>query len=112
MCSMQRLQEKQDDLHPVMEGFAHSSLGKIIQKAKWLLTLNRTMQAILPAEFASYCHVMNVNQGVLILGVSSAAIATRIQFMSSQLTYTLQKQNEFRGIIGIQCKVCAKHVSL
>lgn len=107
---MHSLHEKQDDLHPVMEGFSHSSLGKIIQKAKKLLALDRHMQTILPAEFASFCHVMNVNQGTLVLGVSSAAIAMRIRFISSDLVRELQKTTEWQMIRELQCKVCARNV--
>ena len=83
---MQSLHEKQDDLHPVMDGFTHSSLGKIIQKAKWLLALNRHLQTILPESFAPDCHVMNVDQSVLILGVSNAAIARTHGAIASVLT--------------------------
>ena len=107
---MQRLHEKPEDLHPVLEGFSHSSLGKVIQKAKKLLALDRYVQTILPAEFASFCHVMNVNQGTLVLGVSSAAIATRIRFMSSDLVREIQKKIEWQMIREIQCKVCARNI--
>lgn len=107
---MQSLHEKENDLHPVMEGFTRSSLGKIIQKAKWLLALDRALQTLLPPEFATYCHVMNVNQATLVLGVSSAAIAMRIRFVSSDLIQTLQKEPEWQMIREIQCKVCARTI--
>jgi hypothetical protein len=107
---MQRLHEKPADLHPVMDDLTHSFLGKIIQKAKWLLLLDCALQHALPPELASFCHVMNVNKGVLIIGVSSAAIATRLQFMASGILYTLQQNTAFRGIKEIHCKICAKNI--
>jgi hypothetical protein len=107
---MERLQEKQADLHPVMEELTHSSLGKIIQKAKWLLTIDRAMRTILPAGFSAHVHVMNLNQRTLVLGVRSSAVATRIQFMASDLIAQLHTRTEFQIVREIQCKVCAKHV--
>ena len=107
---MQNTFQKQTDLNPVMEELAHSALGKIIQKARWLMTINRALQNILPAAFAPYCHVMNVDQSILILGVSNAAIATRIKFISADLIRELHKQTEFVRIQTIHCKVCAKSV--
>lgn len=95
-----------NDPRPAMDCAGPSLLGKIIQKAQWLLALDRVFQTVVPAEFASYCHVMNVNQGVLILGVSSAAVATRIRLMASQLLHTVQHHPEFRGVQGLECRVC------
>lgn len=103
---MQTIHEKPDDLHPVIETVQHTTLGKIIRKAKWLLALDQCMQTILPAEFAADCHVMNVNQFVLILGVSNAAVAMRIRLMTSELIEKLHQRAEFSAITLIQCKVC------
>lgn len=102
---MQTIHEKQDDLHPVMETFGRSSLGKIIQKAKYLLALDHAMQTILPPEFANHCRVMNINQAILILGVDNAAIATRIQMLSADIIQKLRNNAEFKMVLGIQCKV-------
>jgi hypothetical protein len=102
---MQTIHEKPDDLHPVMNTFGDSALGKIIQKANYLLALDRAMQTILPSEFVNHCHVMNINQSVVILGVNSAAIATRIQLMSSDIISALQNIREFQGLLRIHCKV-------
>ncbi len=110
MIAMQNTLQKPPDLNPVMDELTHSSLGKIIQKAKWLLALDRYFQTILPASFASYCHVMNVDQSILIVGVSNAAIATRIRFMFAELIEKLHEKKEFAHIQTIHCRVCAKTV--
>ena len=107
---MQSLPENQEDLHPVMEELTQTSLGKIIQKAKRLLALHRCFQTILPASFAPYCHVMNVDQSILILGVSNAAIATRIRFMSAELIEKLHEKKEFLYIQVIHCRICTQTV--
>lgn len=99
-----------DDLNPVIDELSHSSLGKIIQKAKGLLALDRHIKTILPPTFASFCHVMNVEQSNLILGISNAAVATRIRFMMDDLIRELQQKKEFAHIRAIHCRVCAKTV--
>ena len=101
---MQTIHEKHNDLHPVMDTFGHSPLGKIIQKAKYLLKLDQVMQTLLPPEFVNHVQVMNIKQGVVILGVDSAAISTRIQLMSADILSALQKKPGFKNVAGIQCK--------
>lgn len=102
--------EKPDDLQPVMDCFQGTPLQKIVLKAKFLLALDQALQPILPESFRYACHVMNVHQGVVILGVSNASIATRIQFLSANLLQELRKKREYAQLTGIQCKVCAKTV--
>ncbi|OGT33319.1 MAG: hypothetical protein A3C44_03780 [Gammaproteobacteria bacterium RIFCSPHIGHO2_02_FULL_39_13] len=109
---MKHTPEQQDDVRPVMDHLTQSSLGKIIQKAKWLLTLDRVFKTILPETFLPYCHVMNVDQSILIVGVTNAAIATRIRFMSGDFIRELQKQKEFAHIQTIHCRVCAEGVRI
>lgn len=104
---MHRLPEKQDDLHPVMDSFTSSPLGKIIQKAKWLLAIDRHLKTILPEAFRAHCQVMNVHQHELIVGVDNAAVATRIRLMSNDFILELQKQKECAHIRTIACRVCA-----
>ena len=102
---MQTIHEKPDDLHPVMETFGRSSLGKIIAKAKHLLALDRAMQTILPPEFVNYCRVINTQQFTLILEVNNASMAMRIQMMTDQLLSELQKKPEFLEIRALRCKI-------
>lgn len=102
---MHRLPEKQDDLHPVMDSLSSSSLGKIIQKAKWLLAIDQHLKTILPEAFRAHCQIMNVHHHELILGVDNAAIATRVQLMSAELIRELQKTKEFAKIGAIHCRV-------
>ena len=109
--AMRYLPKQPNDLKPALENLSCSSLNKIIQKAKQLLALDRYFQTILPDAFRSYCHVMNMDQSILTLGVSNAAIATRIRFMSGELIDKLQTKKEFSHIQHIHCKVCAKSIS-
>lgn len=105
MTGMNNKTDNQADLNPVMEELAGSPLQKIIQKAKYLLTLNAYVQTIIPASFAADCQVMNVDQSILILGVTNAAIATRIRMMSSELIEKLHEKKAFSHIQTIHCRV-------
>ncbi|MDP1574244.1 MAG: DciA family protein [Coxiellaceae bacterium] len=87
-----------------------TSLNKIIQKAHFLLALDHYTQTILPDTLKSYCHVMNVQNGVLILGISSASIAMRIKMMSSNIMRDVRKDRRFAAICDLKCTVCAKTV--
>src|SRR3990167_8124948 len=107
---MQTIHENLDDLQPVRTVFENTSLQKIVQKAGFLLTLDRHVQTILPESFAPHCQVMNINEYTLVLGVSSAAIATRIQFLSADLLESLRKEPRYSRILNIRCKVVPKIV--
>ena len=97
--------EKPDSLQPVMDVFNCPSLCKIIAKARFLLALDRHLQTILPELFRAQCHVMNVQEGVIVLGVANASIGTRLQFMSSTIMDDLKKTQEFSSLTGLKCKV-------
>lgn len=107
---MQTIPEKLDDLQPVVSVFKNASLQRIVQKAEFLLALDRHMQTILPKSFTPYCQVMNLDEYTLVLGVTSAAIATRIQFLSADLLESLRKEARFSRILNIRCKIVTKLV--
>lgn len=107
---MQTIPEMRDDLQPVSTVFENTSLQRIVQKAGFLLALDRHVQTILPESFASYCQVMNLSEYTLVLGVTSAAIATRIQFLSADLLESLRKEPRYSRILNIRCKVVPKIV--
>ena len=98
------------DAQPLMDCAQNSSLRHLIQKAKRLLSIDREIKNLLPEGYEKYCHVMNLNQHTLILGVSNAAVATRIQLLSHQLVLDLHRKNKLTPIQKIQCKVCAETI--
>lgn len=100
--------EKPADLQPVMQAVAHSSLRQLVEKARLLLKLDRFVQAWLPTELKSHCHVMNLNQQTLVLGLDNAAWVTRMQFISSDLMDALKKESDFPVILNVRCRVIKK----
>jgi len=107
---MDRLPQNVDYLQSVIDNSPQSSLGKLVEKARWLLTLDRSLKTLLPTGFQAFCHVMNVNEHQLILGVTNAAIATRIRLMSPELIAKLKRNPDYYIIENIVCKVCAETV--
>ena len=102
---MSHSNKKADDLQPVMQVISHSPLQKLVDKARLLLALNRFVQAWLPPEWVSHCRVMNLDLQTLVLGTDNAALATRIQFMSSDLISVLKKEKSFPVISAVRCRV-------
>lgn len=102
---MHTIPQKPEELQSVKDVFGHADLRKIIQKARFLLELDRFTKTILPESFASHCQVMNLSEYTLVLGVTSAAIATRIQFLSADLLNSIRNEARFSKILNIRCKV-------
>ena len=97
--------EKQEELQPVLSAISGSSLQKLVQKARLLLELDRFVQSWLPDDFRPHCRVMNLDYQTLVLGADNAALATRIQFMSSELLKLLKKEMNLPVILSIKCRV-------
>ena len=93
------------DAQLVLDAAERSSLRTLLIKAKWLLALNKILQTILPETFRAHVSVMNVQHATLILSASNAAIATRIQFLSSSILSELKKHPEYAKLNDIRCKV-------
>ena len=84
-----------------------TGLQKIILKAKYLLALDGYLKTHLPAEFVDTCHVMNVHINTVILGVNSAAVATRLRYLSDDLVRALQQKETYKHMRAIQFKIGA-----
>lgn len=102
--------EKPDNLQPVMEVIDRQSqqaspLQKIVQKARFLIAADDHLRTLLPREFAMQCKVMNYHEGTLVLQVSSAAIATRLQFQSRDLLEKIRVVKRFERVRMLRFKV-------
>src|SRR5690606_12579681 len=74
-CIVGIMQTPYRDIPKAMDACEGSPLHYIIKKAQFLSALDHYTQTILPDTLKSFCQVMNVQNGVLILGVSNAAAA-------------------------------------
>jgi len=96
------------DIPTALESCKGTSLSALIQKAQFLLTLDHYTQTILPDTLKSYCRVMNVQNGVLVLGISSAAIATSLKMTTSDLLAQIQREKRFERIKDIKFTIQPK----
>ncbi len=99
------LNEKPDELQPVLSAIVSSPLQKLVEKAQLLLKLNVFVQNWLPEDFRPHCRVMNLDYQTLVLGADNAALATRIQFMSPDLLKLLKKEMNLPIVVSIRCRV-------
>ena len=93
------------DAQPALDACSGSPLQKIIQKARYLRTLDHLVQNLLPVDLTGHCRVMNVNMGKLILGVDDASMATQLRFFSAELLKKIRKDKRFFGIAEIKCRI-------
>ena|SRR3990167_7995621 len=101
MQTLYRVDEKEDSVLAI-DACHGTHLQKIIQKARFLLSLDHLVQSLLPPEFAKHCHVMNVQNGRVILGVENAAMGTRLQFLNDDLVRSIQRNQKFSAIHAIK----------
>ena len=64
-------------------------LGRIHRRGEALLSLDRRLRDLLPPPLSEHCRVANVRGRSLIVHVDSAAWATQLRFLASQLAPTL-----------------------
>ncbi len=83
----------------------HSHLGRLIQTAQRLSTLNETLQTLLDTELKSRCQVSHYDQGILYVVAESSAWATRLRFCHTTLLSRLRQDPAWCGIKSLQVRV-------
>ena len=78
-----------EDSAQSMDSSLDGSLGSLLQRARWLLQLQRLLQSVVDPDLAERFQVANLRQGRLILVTPSAAWATRLRMQASSLIATL-----------------------
>jgi hypothetical protein len=98
---------------PEYQGIDHllgaKNLAPVVTKAKLLLRLEHVLQNALPDNLASHCQVMNINDGVLIIEVDSAAYAIQVRFSESDLLYAIQEHARIQSISRLDFRVRPPH---
>ncbi len=69
-----------------------STLRNVQQRAIALLKLNRTVQALLPAQMHPWCRVANYRKGVLVLETANASWLMRLRYEQSNLLTALRAE--------------------
>lgn len=81
------------------------ALDGIYRKTARLLRLQHIISNAMPEEYAAHCSVMNLQDGRLVVGVDSAAWATRMRYQTGILLERLREQPDCRDIQSIEFKV-------
>ena len=68
----------------------------LLQKAHWLNNLNQQLLLILPMEFDGHVKVAGVHRSLLILEADSPVWATKIRFLSYEITKQLSVKTDLK----------------
>lgn len=99
--------KNQIDPQPLRGILNGNSLHHIIQKAKLLMALNQIFKEILSPELSSFCQVLNLNQGTLIIESTNGAVATRLRYLHHQILNELKNHKNLPTIESLSIKVKA-----
>jgi hypothetical protein len=66
--------------------------ASVLERGRQLARLNDLVQQLLPDDLAAHCQVLNYRDGTLLLAAGSAARATRLRFIASELQSVLQQE--------------------
>ena len=81
------------------------SLHAILQKAKLISHLNMCLTRHIPTHLLTHCQVLNYQDSILIVGVDSAAWATKLRFEEQNLLKSLRTDANIPNILGIKYKI-------
>lgn len=82
-----------------------SPLQNLLRKAEAQTSWTRDLRAVLPPELARDCRVLDIREGVLIIGSRNAASATRVRFEATSLIADLQTLADFSGVKEIRVQL-------
>lgn len=86
-------------LSQLLHKASNSSLNRILARAKGLQQLERRLLQCLDIEAATHCRLLNIEQGECVLGVDSAAWASRLRY---QLPNLLECARRLEGLSGLR----------
>ncbi len=83
-------------------GGESGSLARLHRRSEALLSLDRRLRDLLPHPLSEHCRVANVRGGLLVVHVDSAAWATQLRFLASQLAPALLERDDARLQVKVQ----------
>lgn len=93
------------DPKPIQTLMGESTLANIIQKAQILNKIDDLIADFLPETIGQFCHVMNLKEHCLVLGIRNSAAATRIRYQEEELLNHLNRQTGLPTILKLECVV-------
>ena len=71
---------------------AAPGLERLIQRARYLESVDKALQQLLGSSLAGHCRVANINHDTLVLQTTSAAWGTRLRYLAPTLLQQLSRQ--------------------
>lgn len=94
------------DPKPLSELLQSQTLQSLLRKVQQIAEINRLWQQALSVELQPHCYIMSMTHHTLIVGVDSAAWATRVHYLSTFLLEELQKKLPYLNhVTKIHCRV-------
>ncbi len=84
-----------------------SPLQKLLTKDQNRAAWTQEFKAVLPKEIRSQCQVTDLRGPTLLVSCSSAAIATKLRFLTPQLLPKLSALGHFSELKALQIRVSA-----
>lgn len=84
---------------------ANPTLDGLVKRCQHLQKLEQQLSACLDIRSIGHCRLINVHQGELLLGVDSAAWASRLRYQIPTLLDCVRKQDGLRGLRNIRLTV-------
>jgi len=83
-------------------------LNRLYKQKQSIDRLNKNIDAYLPAAFRGHIFVMNMQNGILCLGVSNSSLASKLHFQKSDLLSALRKEPSLCGLTRIEHKLASR----
>jgi hypothetical protein len=78
-------------------------LGNLVKHIEDIEAAHQAIHALLPDPFKDACHVHNITQSCIILGVKDPNIMTLLRYEIPNLLAALRKDPRFAGVASIKC---------
>ncbi len=86
-------------------------LQNLIVRSKQLADLNSLLRTEIGQPLAQHCHIANLRDNCLVIGVSSAACATVLRYQSFDLLQKLRQHTTFAALANIKIKVTPTEIA-
>jgi len=82
-----------------------STLRKLLAEAQAHDAWTSELRVLLPASIAGDCQALSLTDGVLVVGCTNAAVATRLRFITADLLADLRCLSHFSGLRELRIRI-------
>lgn len=96
---------RRPDPKKIEDVMTQSGINNILKKANHLESLNHHLYNTLSAQLSLHCNVMNIEDGVITIGVDDAAWITQLRFQEIDILHTFRRLPGLQGLRVVKYKV-------